>query len=208
MPWHLISEVKKWPWLSLSPLSTPLLCSISPIHWNISYVFICMRYIFDGIFSEVVTQTRCEQPYTSSRSYFNWKWSLFGLTAQSIPDPPHNGIIFITVTLPCIVPTAPPNHGQNSKSEWRSLHDDVIKWKSFPRYWPFVRNSPHKGQWRGALMFSLICVWINGWVINREAGDLRRFRVYYDVMVGDTDTRGIGDLRKGWDVSPTLAIMI
>ena len=27
-------------------------------------------------------------------------------------------------------------------------------------------NSPHKGQWRGALMFSLICVWINGWVNN------------------------------------------
>ena len=43
-------------------------------------------------------------------------------------------------------------------------HDDVIKWKHFPRYWPFVRgnhwspvNSPHKGQWRGALIFSLIC---------------------------------------------------
>ena len=42
-------------------------------------------------------------------------------------------------------------------------HDDVIKWKHFPRYWPFVRGihrspmtSPHKGQWRGALMFSLI----------------------------------------------------
>ena len=30
-----------------------------------------------------------------------------------------------------------------------------------------------KGQWRGALMFSLICVWINSWVNNREAGDLR-----------------------------------
>ena len=62
-------------------------------------------------------------------------------------------------------------------------HDDVIKWKHFPRKWPFVRgihrslvNSPHKGQWRGALMFSLICVWINGWVNNREAGDLRRYR--------------------------------
>ena len=36
------------------------------------------------------------------------------------------------------------------------------------------QNSPHKGQWCGALMFSLICVWINGWVNNREAGDLRR----------------------------------
>ena len=41
-----------------------------------------------------------------------------------------------------------------------SSHDDVIKWKHFPRYWPFVWgihrspvNSPHKGQWRGALIF-------------------------------------------------------
>ena len=44
-------------------------------------------------------------------------------------------------------------------------------------------NSPHKGQWRGALMFSLICVWINGWVNNREAGDLRRYCAHYDVIV-------------------------
>ena len=35
-------------------------------------------------------------------------------------------------------------------------------------------NSPHKGQWTRALMFSLIWAWINGWVNNREAGDLRR----------------------------------
>ena len=34
-------------------------------------------------------------------------------------------------------------------------------------------NSPHKGQWHRALMFSLICAWLNGWVNNREAGDLR-----------------------------------
>ena len=46
-------------------------------------------------------------------------------------------------------------------------------------------NSPHKGQWRGALIFSLICVWINGWVNNREAGDLRRYRAHYDVSVMD-----------------------
>ena len=69
-------------------------------------------------------------------------------------------------------------------------HDDVIKWKHFPRYWPFVRgihrspvNSPHKGQWRGALMFSLICSRITGWVNNREAGDLRRHHAHYDVIV-------------------------
>ena len=44
-------------------------------------------------------------------------------------------------------------------------------------------NSPQKGQWRGALMFSLICVWINGRVNDREAGDLRRYRAHYDVTV-------------------------
>ena len=69
-------------------------------------------------------------------------------------------------------------------------HDDVIKWKRFTRYWPFAWgihrssvNSPHKGQWRGALIFSLIWAWISGWVNNREAGDLRRYRAHYDVTV-------------------------
>ena len=74
-------------------------------------------------------------------------------------------------------------------------HDVVIKWKHFPRYWPFVRGihrSPHKGQWRGALMFSLICTRINGWVNNREAGDLRRHRAHYDVIV------------MGWEVPYVL----
>ena len=58
------------------------------------------------------------------------------------------------------------------------------------RHWPFVRgihrspvNSPHKGQWRRALVFSLICAWISGWVNNREAGDLRRHRAHYDITV-------------------------
>ena len=78
------------------------------------------------------------------------------------------------------------------------LHDDVIQWKHFPRYWPFVRgiqrstvDSPYKGQWRAALMFSLICARINGWVNHREAGDLRRHRTHYDVtvMYGNVDAR-------------------
>ena len=48
---------------------------------------------------------------------------------------------------------------------------------------PVPVNSPHKGQWRGALMFSLIPAWINGWANNREAGDFRRNRAHYDVIV-------------------------
>ena len=72
---------------------------------------------------------------------------------------------------------------------YHSHQDDVIKWKLFPRYWAFVReihrspvNSPHKGQWRGALMFSLIYAWISGRVNNGEAGDLRCHNVHYDVI--------------------------
>ena len=42
-------------------------------------------------------------------------------------------------------------------------------------------NSPHKGQWRGAMFF--ICVWTNDWLNNRDAGDLRRDRAHYDVTV-------------------------
>ena len=44
-------------------------------------------------------------------------------------------------------------------------------------------DSPHKGQWHGALMFSLICAWTNGWANNRVADYLRRHRDYHDVTV-------------------------
>ena len=77
-----------------------------------------------------------------------------------------------------------------NKARWSMNHDDVIKWKHFLRHWPFVRgihrppvNSPHKGQWRGTLMFSLIYAWINGWVNNCEAGDLIRHVGHYDVIL-------------------------
>ena len=58
------------------------------------------------------------------------------------------------------------------------VYDDVIKWKHFARSWPFERgihrspvNSPHKGQWRGALMIFFICASANGWVNNWDTGD-------------------------------------
>ena len=90
-------------------------------------------------------------------------------------------------------------HDPNVQEIWRCIqwHDDVIKWKHFPRYWPFVRgihrspvNSPHKGQWRGALVFSLIYTWTNGWVNNRDAGDLRRHWAHYDVTLMKGQWRG------------------
>ena len=50
-----------------------------------------------------------------------------------------------------------------------------------------AENSPHKVQWRGALMSSWIYVWINDWGNNREAGDLRRYRAHYGVIVKNWD---------------------
>ena len=71
-----------------------------------------------------------------------------------------------------------------------TTHDDVIKWEQFPPHWPFERGihwwpvkSPHKGHWRCAVMFSLICAWTNGWVNNQVIVDLRRHGANYDVIV-------------------------
>ena len=44
-------------------------------------------------------------------------------------------------------------------------------------------DSPHKGRWRRALMFSLICAWKNGWAHNRDAGDTRPHWAHYDATV-------------------------
>ena len=72
-------------------------------------------------------------------------------------------------------------------SEMSWLRHQII---FFLCYWPLVRgirrsprNSPHKGQWLGALMFSLIYAWTSVWVNNGDAGDLRRHRCHFDVTV-------------------------
>ena len=52
----------------------------------------------------------------------------------------------------------------------------------------FAGNSPATGKFRAQRPVTwsfdvfFICAWINGWVNNREAGDLRRYRAYYDVI--------------------------
>ena len=81
------------------------------------------------------------------------------------------------------------NLERSMRRGWDYIHD-VIKWKHFLCCWPLVwgiyrspMNSPHKGQWRGALMFSFICNWINIWVNNLEAGGLRHHRAHYDMSV-------------------------
>ena len=72
------------------------------------------------------------------------------------------------------------------------IREDVIKWKHFPCYWPFVRRihwslvgSPHRGQWHRALMYSMICAWTNGWANKQDTTDLRCQYAHYEVTVMD-----------------------
>ena len=91
----------------------------------------------------------------------------------------------------CVLQNQYAKHGMHVQKRFCPLeYDDVMKWKHFPHCWPFVRgihrspvNSPHKGQWCGALMFSMICVWINVWVNNHEAGNLEAIAPHYDVNI-------------------------
>ena len=113
--------------------------------------------------------------------------------------------------MPCCL--MPASHYQNQCWHIICKHDDVIKWKHFPRYWPFVRgihrspvNSPHKGQWRGALMFSLICVGLKGWINNHEAGDLRPYRVHYDVTLMGPVTSTWEQFHKRYLTHQSLAL--
>ena len=69
-------------------------------------------------------------------------------------------------------------------------HDDVIKWKNFPRYWPFVWglhrspvNSPHKGHVTRSFTVSFDLRLNKRLSNNREDGDLRRHRAHYDATV-------------------------
>ena len=57
-------------------------------------------------------------------------------------------------------------------------------------------NSPHK--WHGALMFTLICACIDGWVNNRKAGDVRRHRIHYDVTVKMLHFKVVNDAVIVW----------
>ena len=78
-------------------------------------------------------------------------------------------------------------HSRNfaHKLSLRQSHDDVIKWKHFPRFWPFV---PVTGEFPSQssdaeLWCFLICAWTNDWINNRDAGDMRGHRAHYDVTV-------------------------
>ena len=87
----------------------------------------------------------------------------------------------------------------------RAVHMMTSPNENIPRHWPFMRgiqrspmNSPHKGQWRGALMFSQICAWTNGWANSRDAGDMRRHYTRYDVTIMKQEP--IKPCSSGWNL--------
>ena len=57
--------------------------------------------------------------------------------------------------------------------------------ETYLRYWPFVLGIHRYRQIPRTKTSDVffICTWINGWVTNRKAGDLRRHRAHYDVTV-------------------------
>ena len=86
----------------------------------------------------------------------------------------------------------------SSNKTW--IHDDIIAWKHFSCYWPFVRgihrspvNSPNKGQWCGDLMFCSVCAWINGWENNGDTSDFRCHHSHYDKAVMNYWEKGRDD---------------
>ena len=58
----------------------------------------------------------------------------------------------------------------------------------FARNSPVAGEFPYKGQWRGALIISLIYAWTDNWANNGNAGDLRLYRAHYDVIVIESAT--------------------
>ena len=125
----------------------------------------------------------------SCDTYTNNTCQLCGLT----PLPwRHNGRDSVSNVIMLLVPPFRLTVGGNLCQYYYEALDNIQKISCGPltkfyddhHFWSPV-NSLHKGQWRGVLMFYLICIWINGWESNREAGDLRRYRAHYDVIVMD-----------------------
>ena len=111
------------------------------------------------------------------------KWGLIVISSGLVRDHPLGALASVKVVY-C------PSADEAALKNESSIYDDIIKWKHFTNHWPFVQgihqspvNFPHKGQWHGALMFSLICTQINGWVNNSEADDLWRHHAHYDITV-------------------------
>ena len=130
---------------------------------------VILKVFFTNLFYKLISQTHAVNPILVSASGANWSRSVYLVqvmawccqaTSHYLSQCWLGYLSPYGIARPQWVKTVPLSH--------QTPHDDVIKWKHFPRYWPFVRgihrspvNSPHKGQWRRALMFTLIYARIN-----------------------------------------------
>ena len=162
---------------------TPLLT-----HW--SYIFLALTHRYDIFSAVILSQYSVEDDLCTSilKSYVTENSFSFPMRIGKSGRGP------IQYLIRCLIKASGPlftkilSYGYRDYHYKPEPHDDIIKWKHFPRCWPFVMgrwpvNSPHKGQWLGALMFSLICTWTNGWANNLDADDLRCHHAHHDVTV-------------------------
>ena len=98
-------------------------------------------------------------------------------------------IIFESIFIQYTQRLVPQNPTDNEVTWWRHQMETFSALLAI-----CAGNSPHKGQWRRALMFSLICARRNSWVNNGEAGDLRRHLAHYDVTVMHWSRQWLGPL--------------
>ena len=134
---------------------------------NLSMIFVCIWIIY--IIWHGVTPTG--QSFVDLNLWeYRKKKNLFSILISVVWNPAKNWCIKMSMAILMVA-----HHFWLIWDMWLKLfngcfvgiHDDVIKWKHFLHYRPFVQeinwspvNSPHKGQWRGALMFPWICAWM------------------------------------------------
>ena len=109
------------------------------------------------------------------------------------------------------------DHNSAYKPIWLEIHDDVIKRSHFPRTWSYVTgihrwpvDSRQKGQWRGSLMFSLICAWNKRLSRHRDAVifhvcDISSCRLFFRLKNFSFQKIEVTFVsRSPWDFSGTL----
>ena len=154
------------------PVPKPMLNHCQLVPWRETSVELESKYIFHA--------RKCFYIHVVCLLGTAWIWLLEITTVWNFRDPlsPERPLNLIIHSLTHL--KFPPIHVVGCLGQL--LHYDATQWKHFPREenpWPFVRriHSTHKGQWHGALMYSLmyslICAWTNGWANTRDAGNLK-----------------------------------
>ena len=173
---------------------------VSRIHWwprDLPHIGPAMQKAlimqFQNGFTIYITERQIllSRDMTWASGYFTYM-----ATSQFVQQPAHKAWKKTRLSPPFWSPVGEPTGDQwnphtkgqqcekRSSSWWRQQMQTFSALLDIcPGNLPVPVNSPHKGQWRATFMFSLMCAWINRWVNNREAGDLRRHRAHYDVIV-------------------------